>query len=112
MESLESGDAIMADRGFLIDEEAKVKGIRLICPAFQHPNRVQLSVEKVYSTWRIAEPRIHVERAIGRTKQFKILDGYVPLSMKPILGRLFAMCVFLANFQTPILPLSASTETE
>ena len=60
MESLESGDAIMADRGFLIDEEAKVKGIRLICPAFRSPNQAQLSAEEVHSTRQIAEARIHV----------------------------------------------------
>ena len=88
----------MADRGFLIREELKAKGVTLICPAFQGPDHAQLSAREVHSTWRCAEARIQAERAIGRIKQFKILGGEVPLSMKPIIGRFFAACTFFDKF--------------
>ena len=64
LDSLEPGDAVLTDRGFLIDDYLKVKLITLICPAFRGPNRAQLSAEEVHDTGRIAETRIHVERAI------------------------------------------------
>ena len=84
----------MADRGFLIDDYLKAKRITLICPAFRGLNLAQLSAEEVHETGRIAYSRIHVERAIGEIKLFKILDADFPLSMKPIGGRLFATCAF------------------
>ena len=98
----------MADRGFLIREELKAKGVTLICPAFQGPDHAQLSAKEVHSTGRMAEARKHVEKAIRRIKQFKILGGEGPLSMKPIIGRLFATCAFLTNFQTPIIAVSVN----
>ena len=62
----------------------------------------KLKGEKVQSTRSIAEARIHVELAIGKIKNFKILSGNIPLSMKPILSRVFSVCAFLTNFQRPI----------
>ena len=34
LDSMEPGDAVMADRGFLIDDDLKARGITLIRPAF------------------------------------------------------------------------------
>ena len=107
MDSLEPGDAVLADRGFLIDDDLKARCITLIFPAFLGPNRAQLSAEEVHDTRRIAEARIHIERAIGKIKLFKILNGDFPLSMKPIVGRLFATCAFLTNFQSPNIQVPA-----
>ena len=103
LQELEPGDSVMADRGFLIDCDLKARGITLICPAFRGANRAQLTGEEVHSTRRIAEARIHVERAIGKIKNFKILSGNIHLSMKPIVSRVFSVCAFLTNFQRPIL---------
>ena len=41
----------------------------------------QFTVEQESETKKVANARIHVERVIGRTKEFKILQGPLPLSM-------------------------------
>ena len=66
---LEPGDLIMADRGFTI---ADAKGVSLNIP----PMKVgeQLSDTELFTTRRIATLRKHVERAIGRINNYKILN--------------------------------------
>ena len=61
----------MADRGFTISDELEAKGIRLRIPSFLGSKRAQLKARKVTQTRRIAEARIHVERAIQRIKKRK-----------------------------------------
>ncbi len=69
------GDVILADRGFLVEEEISSRGAKLITPSFMN-NKTQLSNTSSERTRRIANVRIHVGRIIGvlRTR-FKILNG-------------------------------------
>ena len=54
------------------------------------------------STRRIAEARIHVERAIERMKEFQILQGEVEISLMHMVEQIFQAFAFLTNFQAPI----------
>jgi len=45
-------------------------------------NRKHLCAHKVEGTIRIASVHINVERAIGRVKNYHILDGTMPLSLQ------------------------------
>ena len=66
----ESGDSVMADLGFLIDDLLKPLGVTLNTPAFLN-ERDQLSHKEVIESQTIAALRIHVERAIQRIKKNK-----------------------------------------
>jgi len=59
----DENDAVMADRGFTIEEELKPLGVSLNIPSFLGQND-QLSAEEVTQSQTIASVRIHVERAI------------------------------------------------
>ncbi|XP_033730305.1 uncharacterized protein LOC117319639 isoform X2 [Pecten maximus] len=72
LDKVERGDDIMADRGFLIRGELALRGATLNIPPFS--NGKQLCPQAVTKTRRIAHARIHVERAIGRLKNFEILQ--------------------------------------
>ena len=72
LELLEPGDEIMADKGFQIKDLLAPLGVRLNMPPFLNSN-TQMPKEDVLLTRKIAHLRIHVERAIGRVKQFCIL---------------------------------------
>ena len=93
----------MADQGFTISSELNERGTGLHIPSFLGSERAQLTSSEVTKTRRIAEARIHVERAIERIKEFRIIDGEVDLTMVPVLQQTFQVCSFLTNFQKPIV---------
>eukprot|EP00733_Pompholyxophrys_punicea_P001343 Pompholyxophrys_punicea_v1_NODE_629_length_1573_cov_3.821381.p3 type:complete len:123 gc:universal NODE_629_length_1573_cov_3.821381:404-36(-) len=93
---LERGDMVMADRGFLIRTDLMLKGCSLSIPAFLD-GRDQLSQTEVTEMRRIANLRIHIERAIGRVKRFRFLSamhGHLAGTMNIAC----AVCTILSNF--------------
>ena len=98
-----AGVSIMADRGFTISDQLAPHGIKLNIPPFME-GRSQLSAEDVRKGCKIASLRIHVERAIGRIKNFTILKGTLPLSMARIANQIVQVCAWLVNFQPALIP--------
>ena len=62
LELLESGDTVMADRRFNIQDDLTPLGVRVNIPPFLR-GKEQLEPDKLVETRRIASLRIHVERA-------------------------------------------------
>ncbi|KAK7482090.1 hypothetical protein BaRGS_00026674 [Batillaria attramentaria] len=91
------GDEIMADRGFTIEDWVFEKHAKLNIPAFSHGH--QLTEEEVASTRRLANVRIHVERAIRRLKVFKILRDTLPVSMADDFDCVLRICAALVNLR-------------
>ena len=96
---LETGDSVMADRGFTIADILHEKGIILKIPPMKVTN--QLTDREIVTTRRIAALRIHVERAIGRVKNFRILND-IPNNMSRIADQIFFVCCMLCNFLPPL----------
>ena len=67
LDYLRPGDEVMADRGFLIRDLLFERRVKLVLPAFTRGGS-QLTEEQVTATRRIANVRIHVERAIRRLR--------------------------------------------
>ena len=99
---LEPGDTIMADRGFELDEDLP-EGVLLNIPPFLN-GKSQLSLEEENETRRIASVRVHVERAIERVKNYRILQTVFPLSMAPELNKIWVVCCYLVNFLPQLIP--------
>lgn len=98
----EEGDAIMADKGFLISDITTPKGVHLIIPPFKRKKK-QLSKSEVQQTRDIANHRIHVEREMERIKNFRILQGIMPITMAPQSSKIWKLCVRLTNLQPPLV---------
>mgnify|MGYP003417295476 FL=1 len=79
------GISIMADRGFTVKDMLETLGIDLNIPPFLD-GRQQLPYEEIEAGRTIASLRIHVERAIGRIKTYKILKSTIPLSMARLIA--------------------------
>ena len=92
---LEEGDAVMADKGFLIQDLLTFKTLYLVSPAYCKGAR--LSAKGTTHTRRVASLRTHVERNILKLKQVRILSGVIPLLMKPMLDRIVFVCAALTN---------------
>ena len=97
---LEQGDSIMADRGFTI-EDVLPPGVSLIVPPRLNDTG-QLTENERTTTRRIASVRIHVERAIERIKNCKILH-VIPINMHNSVNQLFFVCAVLTNFLPPLV---------
>lgn len=98
------GISLMADKGFTIRAILKEIKVGLNIPAFL--NEKQFSSEDIQIGRKIASLRIHVERAIGRMKNFLILKGTIPISMARLTNQIIFICAFLTNFQPALVPLS------
>ena len=68
---------VMADRGFDIQHILAAKKVKLNIPPFMK-GKEQLSLEEELETRSIASVRIHVEWAIERIKNYRILQGVIP----------------------------------
>ena len=94
---LESGDSVMADRGFDIEEDLVLLGAKLNIPPFLR-GKAQLSAKEQVETRRIASLRIHVERAMEQIKNFHIFDKPLPSSLSDVANQTFFVCTVLTNF--------------
>ena len=92
----------MAERGFDISDILGDCGVKVTIPNFKGHWRSQLKEGEGKRSEKIAEARIHVERAIQRIKTYRILDREVRLSMVHLAEQIITVCAYLVNFQTPI----------
>lgn len=102
LQMLEKGDAVMVDKGFIhLKSDLKKLGVKLYCPPFK--TKSQFSKEEVDLTRRIASARIHVERKMEQIKNFRILQGVLPLAINKVSNEIFFVCSALTNLMPPLV---------
>ncbi|KAM7281221.1 uncharacterized protein ISCGN_006278, partial [Ixodes scapularis] len=99
---LESGDAVMVDKGFKVQDLLPV-GVKLYIPPFRIAGEKQMRRSDVVCTRKVARARVHVERAIRRIKEFHIFDTPLPLNMADIADKIITTCALLSNFHGPLI---------
>lgn len=107
---LEQGDHVMADRGFNFPEYFATKCVRLHVPA-STKGRKQLTGLEVIHSRKMSRVRIHVERAIGKLKSFRILRNTLPVSMVKrrndnslcTIDKILIVCAALSNLGKPLI---------
>ena len=97
LKKLEPDDEIMADKGFTIQDLLIPCGVRLNIPPFLQGN-TQMAANDVFATKNIARLRVHVERAIGRVKEYRILQSTLLASMWDSINDVIYVCCMLTNF--------------
>lgn len=101
LDKVNPGDSLMADKGFNIGDLLVGKFAKLDVPPFLK-NKVRFSKKNCSKTSSIAKARIHVERAIARIKDFRILQGAIPITIKDMLDDIFVIICALTNL-APLL---------
>ena len=76
--------------------------VKLVIPPFVR-NKQQFTELDCRRTKRIASSRIHVERAIGRLKEFHIFSHEICLKYFDILDNMLIVCAVFVNLQPPLL---------
>ncbi|XP_077508829.1 uncharacterized protein LOC144120320 [Amblyomma americanum] len=105
------GDEVMADRGFVLSTNLDIQGVKLNVPSFTR-GKSQLSESEETQTSRIASVRIHVERAINRTKTFRIFKHALPIRSKKTISDMIFVCGGLCNLKGPLIARSVEGRDE
>jgi len=107
LDRIRAGDEIMADRGFTIRDLLTERRATLVIPPFTRKCKWgkgrRLTVAEVKLTKNIASQRIHVERAIQRIKNFRMLSGVMDLKFKPLANQIVKVSGFLCNLDKPLV---------
>ena len=102
LDLLEPYDEILADRGFLVRDELATRSAYLRIPGFIKGKK-QMPGMEVDSARQLSRARIHVERVIGRWKNYKILQSVVPISQIDLLNDIVIVCAGLTNLCPSIM---------
>jgi hypothetical protein len=97
-----SGDAIMVDKGFRIENHCNEKGVLLIRPAFKEGSE-QLGYEDCEHSRQVASARVHVERVIERMKNFRILHDEVQWNYLYLMDDVMNTICGIVNLSPPII---------
>ena len=96
------GDAIMADKGFDIDDQLCKLGLELNIPPFLK-DKIGFEEDDVIKTQTIGQHRIHVERAICKIRRNRIFHSVIPVTMFGSISQIWTVACLLSNFQNSIL---------
>lgn len=99
---LQEGDLILADRGFNIGDICNEIGCTAIIPPFLS-GRQQFTRDEVDLTRSVASARVHVERIIGRIREFRLMQKIIPKTLTPIISQIAFVTAMLVNFQEPLI---------
>ena len=102
LELLQPGDEIMADKGFLIQDELASVGATLTLPAFLKAHK-QFSKEEAEQNKKVACLRVHVERCMERIKNWHILDRRIPVTLSPLASDMIIVLSAFTNFLPPLI---------
>jgi hypothetical protein len=100
---VEKDHEIMSDRGFSIQDFCAAKGVSLNRPKFKDSD--QFTQGDVAKNFDIAATRIHVERFIGRIRDWGIMNTVWPINQIDILSSTWQMLGHIVNLtMLPIGP--------
>ncbi|KAG5869349.1 hypothetical protein JTB14_009963, partial [Gonioctena quinquepunctata] len=99
LDEMESGDLILADKGLLI-QYLLPSGVTVNMPSFLFTP--QFTTEQIQQTKCIVRTGIHVYRAMGRMKSFKILS-FIPEPLFHYSSMIFRTVGALTNLQYPLI---------
>lgn len=99
LDQLSTGDVVLADKGFLI-QDIVPNGVSVNIPPLL--NNGTFTESEARATKAIAKCLIHVERANARLKDYKILS-FIPSYLRCHADILVQLCCALVNLQFPLI---------
>lgn len=91
LDKLQPGDAVMADKGFIVQDFLALHKTLLLAPPMMPKN---VSARASTATRRVA---------MAKLKLFNFIRGVIPLSCKPYISSAVTVCVILVNVQPSII---------
>ena len=104
LDKLEQGDLVLADKGFgSLVGDFNSRGVKLVTPGYLLES--QFTIFERRHNQKVSTIRVHVERAIGRIKIFKMFSSTLKYKSLQDIDHVFFVCCFLANFMDPLINL-------
>lgn len=97
---LEPGEAIMVDKGYLIQDELQGTGVQLLRPPYLKAG-TQFEEHDLTHGRTIARHRGVIENVNSRIKCFKILSHKLPVNVLPLANEIVFICSFLTTLDPP-----------
>ena len=101
------GHEVMTDKGFSIQDLCAIKGVTLKRPKQKQSD--QFSQADIQTNFDIAYTRIHVEKFIGRVRDWRILNNIWPMNRIDLLS---STCIMLCHTVNLVLPPIGPKEEE
>ena len=99
---LERDDEVTAERGFQIQKDLFLNFCRLVVPSSARV-KSQMTKSEVKKTKEVPNLRILVERAVNRTRFFRILKGTILLKMMQHVHDMILTCAALCNLKSELI---------
>ena len=99
------GFIAMFDKGFNVQDLFLVNQVKCVLPPFVRRKR-KFTRSEVYHGKRIARARIHIERVMGRLKEFRLLNNTLPISMLDLCDHIWNIAGAVTNMQPPLVKLN------
>lgn len=99
----DSGDSVMADNGFNVQDLFAPSNVTINIPTFFHKKN-RMTGKTVLKDRRISSKRVHIERVIGLAKTYKILKEPMNISETKLASEITFVCFMLCNFKKCIIP--------
>ncbi|XP_071810056.1 uncharacterized protein [Asterias amurensis] len=102
LDKFSPGDKCMVDEGFKIKGELLEHGVELIIPPFLNKGQ-PFTEEKNVLNKEVTHAGIHVERVIGRVREYRFLAGPVPVNQLDLIGPAATVCCALTNLKPSVI---------
>ena len=92
------GFMVLLDKGFNVQDLFLSRQVKCVLPPFICSKR-QLRRSEVYQGKRIGRARIHIERVMGRLKEFRLLNHVLPINMTDLCDHIWNVAGAIVNMQ-------------
>ena len=96
------GFMVLFDEGFNVQDLFLSRQVKCVLPPFV-PSKCQFKRSEVYQGKRIARARIHIERVIGRLKEFRLLNHVLPTNMTDLCDHFWNVSGEIVNMQPALV---------
>ena len=98
------GIDVMADKGFLLQEQLESRGCLNWIPPVRRRGQEQLTAEENEETYNVANRRIYVEHGVRRIKEFGYFQTTLSIQQKHLHGDVAYCVAMLCNFANSLVP--------
>ena len=106
MSKCDSGDSLMVDKGFTIQDLFIHSNVTVNIPTF-FKNKNKISNSNLLKDRKISSKRVHIERIIGLAKTYKILSAPLNETEISLANEIIHICFYLCNFRNCIVSKTA-----